>query len=133
MRDHCTMCCLYSIFSSQPRWDMTSHLTIVISFNIFSSQLVRLRGKHLRDFRVFYPTLCLNTWEFYYPPVSYTGGFWTQGDPTVQCAHCAMLTITDSLHHSITTFIYIQTQLPRRTLLSFVSLFLPSPRWFVAC
>ena len=24
-------------------------------------------------------------WEFYYPPVAYTGHFWTQEDPTVHC------------------------------------------------
>ena len=30
--------------------------------------------------------LCINIWEFYYPP----GPFWIQGDPTVQCAHCAL-------------------------------------------
>ena len=44
----------------------------------------------MQDFGVLCPDPCLNTWEFYYPPVSYTGGFWTQGDPTVQTAHCAL-------------------------------------------
>ena len=45
----------------------------------------------------FLPQSLSNTWEFYYPPVSYTGGFWTQGDPTVQTAHCALLSIVAPL------------------------------------
>ena len=46
---------------------------------------------HYRSFGVLCPNRCLNTREFYYPPVSYTGQFWIQGDPTVQCAHCNVL------------------------------------------
>ena len=41
---------------------------------------------------IYAPNSGQNTWEFYYPPVSYTEQFWMQGDPTVQCAHCALVT-----------------------------------------
>ena len=67
---HCTV----SFPRNRTRWDMTSHSTIVISFNIFFPQLVRLRGKH------FYESFCelqtLNLWfSLNYTPVS-TTEFW---------------------------------------------------------
>ena len=42
------------------------------------------------DLGVLRPDLCRNTCKFYYSPVAYTGLFWTQGHPSVQCAHCAV-------------------------------------------
>ena len=53
---------------------MTSHLTIVISFNIFSSQLVRLRGKHFYERFRELQTLNLR-FSPNYTPVA-TTGFW---------------------------------------------------------
>ena len=44
----------------------------------------------LQGFGVFCHNSGQNTWEFYYPPVANTGHFWIQGDPTVQCADCAV-------------------------------------------
>ena len=66
--------CTVSFPRNRTRWDMTSHSTIVISFNIFFPQLVRLRGKH------FYEHFCdlqtLNLWfSLNYTPVS-TTEFW---------------------------------------------------------
>ena len=66
--------CTVSFPRNRTRWDMTSHSTIVISFNIFFPQLVRLRGKH------FYERFCelqtLNLWfSLNYTPVS-TTEFW---------------------------------------------------------
>ena len=50
---------------------MTSHFTIVISFNIFFSQLVRLRGKHFHE--GFCELQTLNLWFFseLYPCINY--------------------------------------------------------------
>ena len=69
----CAVCTVY-FPRNRTSWDMTSHLTIVISFNIFFPQLVRLRGKH------FYESFCelqtLNLWfSLNYTPVS-TTEFW---------------------------------------------------------
>ena len=66
--------CTVSFPRNRTRWDMTSHSTIVISFNIFFSQLVRLRGKH--SYERFCELQTLNLWfSLNYTPVS-TTEFW---------------------------------------------------------
>ena len=63
--------CTVSFPRNRTRWDMTSHFTIVISLNIFFSQLVRLRGKH--SFEGFCELQTLNLWfSLNYTPVSTT-------------------------------------------------------------
>ena len=44
---------------------------------------------NMQDFGVLCPDPCVNTWEFYYPPLAFTGQFWRLGDLTLQTAHCA--------------------------------------------
>ena len=66
--------CTVSFPRNRTRWDMTSHLTIVISFNIYFPQLVRLRGKHF--YERFFELQTLNLWfSLNYTPVS-TTEFW---------------------------------------------------------
>ena len=67
---HCTV----SFPRDRTRWDMTSHFHIVISFNIFLSQLVRLRGKHFYECFRELQTLNLR-FSLNYTPVA-TTGFW---------------------------------------------------------
>ena len=74
---HCSAQCVVCTVSfpcNRTSWDMTSHLTIVISFNIFSSQLVRLRGKHFYERFRELQTLNLR-FSPNYTPVA-TTGFW---------------------------------------------------------
>ena len=64
--------CTVSFPRNRTRWDVTSHFTIVISFNIFFSQLVRLRGKHFYERFRELQTLNLR-FSFNYTPVTTTG------------------------------------------------------------
>ena len=54
----CTMCCLYSLSSFQPK--KLRHLCLDIPFSIYLSQLVLLEGKH--DFRGNCDLQNLNLW-----------------------------------------------------------------------
>ena len=114
---HCTMCCLYSIFSLQPNevgHDLTPHNHSTYFFhnsfdceenyfmNVFVSFKLEICDfpwiiplQQLLDFGVLCPNLCLNTWEFYYPPLYHTQGNIGQ-DPTatVQTAHCALASLS---------------------------------------
>ena len=65
---HCSMCTLDIIFSlrlSEVR--LMSHISIVILFNIFSSQLIQLRGKRFREPQLLNLPFCVN-----YIPVATT-------------------------------------------------------------